>query len=809
MLLLAPAGLLADEDLVVVREEEGYRITRPDATWRERPAALPATVHHGLRLEHAPAPAEVTLTIYQADVPAGASAAALMATTAEGWKRKAVGGVVLAATSTIAGETAPTLAWAMDLGGVRLAIRQHFLVKEGELLVVQCVAPAAGFSAQEAAFTAALASIAWLPADPARADARRFRLLAGRCGSEVPRARTWAEAAARAARDKRLVFVFFEQYHGLPIPPLADTTTFMDDDLVALCQERFVVLPWSDAVEAPFEDPATYGLGPGTFGQGALFVTPEGQVVGSLGLLEPGMVDVRARATLAGRPEATGSNPDPKDALLALRRGDLERAALLLAAPARGEEWRLRAALLARQHRADEALAALAKAAESRVDPQELAADRGLVLLRAARLSEAEEAFTAAGDLPRARYWLAVARAARVGLPGVQDELRTLAGGDPASRCTWRAAALLLGRGVATGMEALAWPPAAVEEAVVPVPSVVTPASEAQRAAADALAALLRTQLPDGTWPVPMSFTHDTTVPTVVAVTALAGKALLRRRGRPEVDIAVARALAAVRRAHARLLTTRGGVFDYTVWAQACALDFLAASARTGPPADAEHCRTAAGEIVQALHRTRAAGGGWSYANLGGAGLSTDNSISFLTAAVLLALVDARDAGVKLPDDLLARGCDVVASLRRKDGAFHYQTATPGSAGPTEAAFRGPLCLLALGRARKSPAVSASERAAVQAALSSACSAALKEAGKPLCHTAPDGTSAYYLLFGLRYAAEAVPLLPPDARATARRALLDAVLHLRRTDGSFCDFPPIGPAYGTALALETLAFLGP
>src|SRR6185436_9825484 len=42
--------------------------------------------------------------------------------------------------------------------------------------------------------------------------------------------------------------------------------------------------------------------------------------------------------------------------------------------------------------------------------------ERGLVLLRATRLDEAAAAFRRAGDVPAARYWLAVTRAVRQGV---------------------------------------------------------------------------------------------------------------------------------------------------------------------------------------------------------------------------------------------------------------------------------------------------------------------------------------------------------------------------------------------------------
>jgi hypothetical protein len=696
------------------------------------------------------------------------------------------------------------------VGRARLRIRQHFVVHEGVLHVLQATAPIPAFANHDADFARFVASFSFLPPAAERAEARRLRGLAARCGSEVPRARTWAEAAERAAREKRLVLVAFEQFRGLAIPPLANTTTFMDEDLVALCRERFVVLPWGDGVGAPFEAPSAYGLGPHTFGQGVLFVTPAGEVLSGLGLLEPSFVEERARAVLARRPEATGSPFDLADAAAALRRGDLDRAAALLAEPTTAEAWRRKAALLRRRRDADGALAALARAAEAGADAAEVAADRGLVHLRAGKLAEAQEALAAAGDLPRARYWLAVARAARLGLPGVRAELAALAGGDPADRWTWRAAALLLGRGPATGMEAIVWPADSVRAAAAEHAFEPTPATEAQHAADEALAYLLRTQRPDGTWPVPMSFAPDPTSPMTLAVTAIAGTALLRRRTytRSPVDAAVQRARAAVERGRVRLLEHRGGVFDYTVWAQVFTLRFYAALFRDRHPNDPwEELMAPAVELAAALARGRSPGGGWSYANLASSGGPSDNSISFLTAAALLALSDlACQIGPRTPETTsLQPSLEVLRALRRPDGSFAYQTGTPGIGRASEAALRGPLCVLALRPEARAGEPSPAESA--QRALEAALPDALAEAGKPLCHTAPDGVSAYSLLFGLRYAAEALAGLPPAARARGRAVLERAVLALRRADGSFSDFPPVGPAYGTAMALETLEIL--
>lgn len=794
-----------DAALEVVRRDAGIRLVRPDAAWEVRDLAPPGGTHHALRLERAPAPGEISFSVYLGDATPGMTADLLCAANEARWRTRAAGPVAHA-TVRAAGGDAPALTCEVDAPGGRVRLRQVYVVREGDVALLQCQAPAAQFDAQEAAFAAMLASFEFLGADASRDDARRIRMLAARCGNEVPRARTWAEAASRAGRDHRLVLVVFELYRGLPVAPYSDTTAFMDEDVVALCDKRLVVLPWNDQMTAPFTAASAYGLGPHTFGTGALVATPEGEVVGSIGVLEPVLLDAMLRSVLAAHPEATGPFvPDPKDALAAFRRGELDRAETLLAKPATADEWLLRAALMRRLRRADDALAALDAALAAGADAARVAADRGLVLLRAARIPEAVESLRKAGDLPAAKYWLAIARALREGVEPVRADLVALTAADPPDRWSLRAAAVLAGRGVLTGAESVAWPDTYVLDAAAPQAAEPLGPDDVVRARTDAVTYLLATQRPDGTWPSPLAFTPDPTAQTTVAVTAIAGAALLPFRGRRDVDGAVARAVEAVLRACPRMAAARPGLFDYTVWAQIFSLRFLLAVETDAPVREAARLRVAAGGLANALSGMRQPSGGWSYIRLEGTGAPADNSISFLTAVAWLALREAKDHGLVVPDEVLDGGAALLASLRRPDGTWAYQTASPGITDPAEAALRGPLCALALRRAGRSEGLGDLE--ASLAAVAARFDASLLESGKSLCHTAPEGTAAYYLLYGYRFAAEALRELPAGAAAPARRALLAQVLRFRRADGSFADFPPIGPAYGTAMALEALRFL--
>jgi hypothetical protein len=170
--------------------------------------------------------------------------------------------------------------------------------------------------------------------------------------------------------------------------------------------------------------------------------------------------------------------------------------------------------------------------------------------------------------------------------------------------------------------------------------------------------------------------------------------------------------------------------------------------------------------------------------------------MGFVTAAIVLALLDARAAGAEVPNAMLARAVACVASMRGRDGAFSYR----GGAGRAnaESALRSPLYALALQRGGEEGGVRASLehylrfRAEVR-----------KERGKTLCHTGPDGNAAYYLLYGYRFAAEAAT---GPAHADVRRALIEDVLATRCADGGFLDSPIAGRTYGTGMALIALGY---
>jgi hypothetical protein len=609
----------------------------------------------------------------------------------------------------------------------------------------------------------------------------------------------WTDASRRAREEKKLVLVLVELYGGLTIPERLPAL-FLVGDLADLKRHRFVGLRWKRGLQAPFQDPSVYGMGPLTFGSALLVATPDGRIVAQTAPHGAFYLDLFLRSVLRKHPEFTGSRVDPaKDPLdraeAHLRRGELEEAESLLRRPSSARGFRLQASLKARLRRGEEAREAIRNARAS-AGPDlaaELDVDEGVLLLGLGKPREAAKLLHSvlerSPQSPRAaeaRYHLShILLRDRVadGKAGFEETVRT-AGGTPWAKA---AEAVLKGGSLETAAYArLEWPAEpSLEVARVPAPRPLPP-SEAPRAADAAVRYLLGAQLPDGSWITPASLSSEAAAFTV-ATTAICARSLRPYRDRKDVAEAIERGVQRViSLVGADALDRQARVFGfgYSIWARALAVRLLA----RGPGDRAAGTRD---RLVRELVRDQSAAGGWTYY----AGVDP----SFVTATVLLALQEAKEAGAAVPPATLEKGLRCLESARGPRGAFRY---FPGGSAPgAEAGPRSPLCALALLRGGRG------DPAGVAAGLDRYLEARLevrKERGKALCHTGPDGTAAYYLLFGYAFAAETLASLPEGRREAYRKAILEDVLAARLEDGSFLDFPAMGRSYGTAMALAAL-----
>ncbi len=826
-----PARAGPGEDLAIEVPRYGFRVVRPDDSWVSyAQTEATADADYALTLFQRESQGLPSLVIHVGRHDGQATAADVRAAGAATVEQQG-GTVVELDEAFLGGRTAARLhARSRTEAGLDYEVELLYFVAEPFVYAVQSGWAAGGGRPavlqpllDSFALVTPVPDAAGMPAD---ADAARLQSLADRCGSELPWAADWEAAAARAREKDRIVVVVFEHYAGLEVPRTLSSGVLMDPDVVALAQERCVVVRLDQDDPAPFRDATSWGMGASSWGGALLLVSPEGEVLEQVGLHSAFVADETLRRVLAARDGSVKppSRKTPRDAderhdlaASCLRRGELERAATLLEQPATPRAHALRANLARRLRRSDDALAEIEAAREGADDAllADLAVEEAVVLVRLARWEDAEAALRRALDghpegarSAEASFWLGGLEMLRQGFPAGRDRWRALAASRPDDRWAWKAAANVLDGGAfVNGADRPHWPEAAVFAAAATPPSSPLTSAQTAQARRDAQAFLLRSQQADGSWISPMDAFSIATTGYTYAVTALCGSALLPDRDREQaVDLAV-------RRAVAYLLAVRdaGGLDGgsdlmgvYSIWSRAFVLRFLAQS-RTAGLAEPAALDAAVAGLVESVVGSQHDRGGWPYVILAGDDdTGFDPSASFLTAGVLLALLDARAAGAQVPQGALDRGLGFLRRTRLPDGSFRYFGDVPQAEGDPEAAGRGPVCALAL--LRGGAGTVAELRIALEG-FGAQREALARERGKDLCHTGPEGQGAHYLFYDWAFAAAAVAELPASERARHRRPLLQDVLEARDAEGAYADMPSLGRAYGTAMALAALRAL--
>ncbi|MEW6742294.1 MAG: hypothetical protein AB1486_06010 [Planctomycetota bacterium] len=671
-------------------------------------------------------------------------------------------------------------------------------------------------------------------------DPETLKALAARCGSEVDWVSNWEEAARRAREEEKPVLVLFRSLAGFDIPDSAMLGPFMNPDIIELVRERYVALRFAKGMDAPFVAQDSYGMGPFAFGTSILIATSAGKIVGDTFTLEtsslydflvkelalfprtdpPADAPAAPPSVPAAVPTAVPA-PVLRGADLAawhLRRGELAQAAALLAHPSTEREHRLRATLLRRERRGEEALAELARACEMGAAGTEadIAVEKAELLMRLERLDEAlaalEKVRPQHADAPAALYLKGSLLLGREDFDGAFRAWKELAGTHPENRWAWLAAVLLQHAELITraGRGRNPWPS---EEVLATLerrkPEILEP-DQSERAERTALEFLLQAQRPDGSWIVSsevMSNEDTGRSPLTISSTALSARALLPYLEKPRVEEAVRRSLAFLKAARQKLDEAGEpfGVMDYFVWCLPSMLLFLGDALEAGVAEEAEW-KPIMAKMVQELDRKQKPGGGWSY-YMGG---DVDNldpalnvSFSFVTAFVLIGLFAADEAGIEIPEDLLDDALACLERMRNQDGTFEYalvhaNESAPRTPTPAGAAGRGPLCALALhlwGRIDLEAICTALDQFVTHRHTYA------REHGKTVMHCGPEGQGSHYLMFDYAFAAAASAKLPEAERAPYREPLLRQILGARSEAGSYIDNPLLGDHYGTGMAL--------
>ena len=783
LLCLAPSVRVVAADKVYENTEFGFKIDNPEE-WTFSEPSPPDDILFSVKLAKVKNNTETSVTIHIAERGNDVNNSNEVRDAVEQlWKRDEQLSNIKRGKARYAGQDAQWLKGTYDTG-TRYTLRQNFLVTEDYIYVLQELAPEKEFKDAEKTFEPLLKSFHFIEIDE---DRTRLMELADYCGSEIKFAGSWQQAATRAQEQDRLVLVIFEVYRGVIEGRFSDRSLFMHPDIVEIVNERFVPWFWEPGSGAPFDDPREFGLGPSTFGNGIMFATAAGRIVGQTTTLDPYHVYDRCREVLKEHPGAPAENDkNPKELL---RRGELEVVAELLVEPIGKDAWALAYELHRKLRNGEEALNACEQMEGSDFD-------EALIHVHMGEFAKAEKLLARSKE-PQDMFFHCVAVAQQKGFDAVKDKLRELALGHPANRWAWLAAAVLTEERLIGVLDMATWPEQAQVDAwSIPKYEIETDLEKARRGALDYL---LLKQDSDGKWINPRSNRSGL---FDVAIASICGTSLLPHKEEVLVQAALDKANEFIVESDLKLDPEL--LFDYTIWAEIFALDFLARCNEHGIGDRGKNSK-AMKALIKDLEANQYPGGGWGYFHSADI---PDNTIGFVTAPAILALQRANENGAKVPPRMLEKALKSIEVLHHEGGTFGYMWAT----GPTkpgreaEASLRSPLYALALNRGEKG------DKDVIRKALDAYVrfhDHTIKERGKTVCHTGPEATAAYYLLFGYRFAAEAVLELPEKEQEKYRKVLLKDVQQYRLEDGSFCDYLSVGREYGAGMALTTLDLLIP
>ena len=371
-----------------------------------------------------------------------------------------------------------------------------------------------------------------------------------------------------------------------------------------------------------------------------------------------------------------------------------------------------------------------------------------------------------------------------------------------------RSSALLLVMGLCSGAPALAQEPDGEE-----VPSAIL----------TGLQFLITSQNADGSWGgwKDQTFVSGFANPSTyrmwqIGTTALATRTLVENGHTREQIAAAVRGLEFVM---ANAEPVRPAEWDVdNNWAIVYGLDCVSIALQHERYAEGEQSealRKAGQRLLAGLKTYQSPRGGWGYYSDPDARWRPDWATSFTTAAAVLAMIEAREAGLELDEKVYRAGVRAVQMARLPNGAYNYDvSAVPrhmrmesinqvkGSLGRIQ------VCNLALYRAGET---------VTQDDLVWGLEQFVKHhkfldvaRNKPIPHEAYYANAAYFYLFAHYYAAQVLQVLPAEKREQFAPHVQQGILSARQKDGSMWDFwianntKPYGTAFGTMGLVKSL-----
>jgi hypothetical protein len=216
--------------------------------------------------------------------------------------------------------------------------------------------------------------------------------------------------------------------------------------------------------------------------------------------------------------------------------------------------------------------------------------------------------------------------------------------------------------------------------------------------------------------------------------------------------------------------------------------------------------------LIEKLRKYQSPDGGWGYYDtFDTVTMPPAWSTSFMTAAAILALLDARQAGFDVPDAMLKPAVQAVKRCRLPNGAYAYSVDPVPSPGRLEwinqvkgSLGRIQVCNLALLRAGE-PISTEQLETGMQQFFEHHRFLDIARL-KPIPHEAYYYNSGYFYFFGHYYAAGVIEALPAEKRAEYWSKLQNEILKTQEANGSMWDYQMASYTrpYGTAFGLLTL-----
>jgi hypothetical protein len=251
----------------------------------------------------------------------------------------------------------------------------------------------------------------------------------------------------------------------------------------------------------------------------------------------------------------------------------------------------------------------------------------------------------------------------------------------------------------------------------------------------------------------------------------------------------------------------------YNVWGHAYGIETLALLYRrhAGDAAGQERIAECIRGQIDLLERYESVNGGWGYYDFDvGARKTAASPNSFTTATVLLALADAKDLGIDVPQKIVDRGLEAIRRQTKPDRSYLYgdylkYVPTHPVNRPGGSLGRSQACNAALRRYGDEDLTDAAIRAWLERLFARNGWLSLGRK-KPIPHESWFAVAGYFFYYGHFYAAECIRMLPEQDRGPLKSHLARIMMPLQEPNGCFWDytFYDYHTQYGTAFAVRTL-----